>query len=169
MTTKPRAYAGIGSRTTPPEIQDFMTAAAQQLSTHDIILRSGAADGADAAFERGADPRLKEIYLPWGGFNGSNSKLANILPGAFALAEQFHPGWHKLNQAVRKLMARNVHQVFGKNLDDPVVFVLCWTEGGKGHGGTGQALRIANFYEIPIFDFGAASVAEIERGVTQLI
>lgn len=164
-----RAYAGIGARITPPEIQDFMTAAAIQLSSHDMVLRSGGADGADLAFERGADPTKKEIYLPWGGFNGNRSKLVLEDPRAFEIAAQYHPKWLRLNQAVQKLMARNVYQLLGRNLDDPVRFVLCWTEGGKGMGGTGQALRIARDINIPVFDMGATSIAEIEAGVTQLI
>lgn len=31
---------------------------------------------------------------------------------------------------------------------------ICWTKNGSGQGGTGQALRIAKAYNIPIFDAG---------------
>jgi hypothetical protein len=30
--------------------------------------------------------------------------------------------------------------------------VVCWTKDGKSSGGTGQALRIAEYYSIPIFN-----------------
>jgi cell division GTPase FtsZ len=55
---------------------------------------------------------------------------------------------------VRKLHARNAMIVLGKNLDDPVDFIICWTPGGTGSGGTGQALRIARAYGIPVYDLG---------------
>lgn len=59
------AYAGIGARNTPEDILPYMVGAAQQLEAFGLILRSGAAEGADAAFEAGVrDPENKEIYLP---------------------------------------------------------------------------------------------------------
>ena len=39
-------------------------------------------------------------------------------------------------------------------MNTPSDFVICWTKGGKGQGGTGQALRLARDYNIPIFDCG---------------
>ncbi|NMA16004.1 MAG: hypothetical protein GX935_02005, partial [Erysipelotrichia bacterium] len=33
-------------------------------------------------------------------------------------------------------------------------FIICWTKNGSGSGGTGQAIRIAKAYDIPIFDAG---------------
>lgn len=83
-------YAGIGSRNTPADILDLMTHLARRLDSRGYTLRSGGADGADAAFERGA------------------------------------------------------------MLDTPSEFILCWTEHGSGKGGTGQALRIAATYNIPV-------------------
>lgn len=73
---------------------------------------------------------------------------------AFEIAEKFHPYWHNLKQGARKLQARNSHQVLGWNLENPSDFIICWTKNGSGKGGTGQALRIAKHYNIPIFDCG---------------
>lgn len=147
-------YAGIGSRQTPHIILDEMILIAKQLAQKGHILRSGGADGADTAFESGCDlvNGKKEIYLPWKGFNGNNSDLYSIKVQALLLAEKFHPRWDKLNQAAQKLMARNCYQVLGYNLDDPVDFIVCWTKDGKASGGTGQAIRIANYYKIPVYN-----------------
>ena len=49
-------------------------------------------------------------------------------------------------------MTRNTFQVLGKNLVNPSKFILCWTPNGKITGGTGQALRIAEHFEIPIIN-----------------
>lgn len=150
-------YAGIGSRETPENVMEIFRDIAELMDTkYDFILRSGHADGADIAFEQGCDRVYggKEIYLPWSGFNGSDSKLVVKDIRAFEIAEKFHPYWHNLKDGAKKLQARNSHQVLGEDLETPSSLVLCWTKNGKGSGGTGQAIRIANEYNIPVFDAG---------------
>lgn len=175
--TQVKAYAGIGSRETPEEILELMTYMAQELSSQGLILRSGGAEGADTAFELGAEPGTKEIYLPWDGFNErwateegvfnqSRSELEEI---AMGMASHFHPRWDRCGYGTRKLMARNVHQVIGKDLLSPCLFILCWTRGGTGLGGTGQALRIARELGIPVYDLGVMSLEEVSEGVTETL
>ena len=151
-----KTYAGIGSRSTPNEIKSLMFFAAKFLSRKGYTLRSGGADGADLAFEIGVNSvnGMKEIYLPWKGFNNSNSTLVVKEGEAYEIAEKFHPYWHNLKPGARKLQARNSHQVLGYDLKTPSNFVLCYTPKGSRKGGTGQALRIADEYGIEIFDFG---------------
>ena len=148
-------YAGIGSRETPKEFLDLFTRVAKYLSTKDCVLRSGGAKGSDQAFESGAIH--KEIYLPWKGFEGNNSNLIVKDERAFEIAEKYHPRWNYLSQGAQKLQARNSHQILGHDLNSPSDFVICWTKGGKGDGGTGQAIRIAKDYNIPVFDCGKYS------------
>ena len=148
-------YAGIGSRETPKEFLNLFTRVAKYLSTKRCVLRSGGAKGADQAFELGAIN--KEIFLPWKGFEGSNSNLVVQDGKAFDIAAKYHPRWNYLSQGAKKLQVRNSCQVLGRDLESPSDFVICWTKGGKGNGGTGQALRIAKDYNIPIFDCGKYS------------
>ena len=68
------------------------------------------------------------------------------------LASKFHPAWNKLSQGAKKLIARNGYQVLGKDLNDPVELVVCWTQDGKVQGGTAQAIKIANYCYIPVFN-----------------
>lgn len=146
-------YAGIGSRSTPPHITAGLTRIAERLATRGFTLRSGAAEGADASFEKGAV--LKEIFIPWKGFNGSTDGIvAPITTEAVSLTRAAHPAYDRLSPAVRRLMIRNAYQVLGADLNSPVAFVLCWTPGGRGEGGTGQAIRIAKAAGIPVFDLG---------------
>mgnify|MGYP000881575594 FL=1 len=149
-------YAGIGSRETPTEILNLFESIGYYLAQNNFILRSGHAKGADQAFECGCDKAngKKEIYLPWKGFEDSNSNLIVQQGKAYEIAEKFHPYWHNLSEGAKKLQARNSHQILGKDLNTPCQFVVCWTKSGKGKGGTGQAIRIAKHYEIPIFDAG---------------
>jgi hypothetical protein len=148
-----KAYSGIGSRKTPLDILFQMTKVASFLEKHGYVLRSGGADGADKAFEEGvSDLTMKNIYLPWKGFNNNASQLYKITKKAMDLAKEFHPSWEYLSDAAKLLMARNGYQVLGESLHDPVEFIICYTPHGKAEGGTGQALRIAQHYKIPIFN-----------------
>lgn len=140
------AYAGIGSRETPQFYLDLMTKAAQFLNKRGFILRSGGAIGADSAFEAGAGI-LKEIYYANPHGNDEQARL---------IAEKFHPAWDKCSEYARKLHTRNVFQIYGKDISNPVFtkFVIYYTKNGSGQGGTGQAIRIAKANNIPIFDMG---------------
>lgn len=158
-------YTGIGSRQTPSTMLPIMRNIAAELGRYGYILRSGGADGADAAFEEGCDSvqGKKEIYIPWEGFNNKrsgNGVICHTSPEAFDLAAQYHPAWHRCTAGAHLLHARNGFQVLGKALCEPTDFIICWTPGGYGSGGTGQALRIATAWKIPVFDLGGPRVLE---------
>lgn len=153
-------YAGIGSRETPKDVCFLMTAIAKRLASLGYTCNSGGADGADAAFERGAVIN-RQIFLPWDGFNGRNIQNLTKLHGEGSylvppfngdLVRKYHPKPDALSDAGWKFMSRNSYQVLGKDLNTPVEFVLCWTKDGKASGGTSQAMRIAKDYNIPIFN-----------------
>lgn len=158
-------YAGIGSRKTPSNIIKIMERVGEFLATKGYTLRSGAAKGADAAFERGCD-RVegdKEIYLPWERFENHSSKLyfkkspiKEMKEKAFKLSEKYHPSWDNCSYGAKCLLARDAFQVLGSDLKSPVRFVVCWTPSvwkpGTKAGGTSQALRIAYDKDIRIFN-----------------
>ena len=144
-------YAGIGSRETPRSILDLMTAIARKLEALGYTLRSGGATGADTAFEEGVE-RLKEIYYDY-----------DATSEAIEYASQFHPAWHNCRSGGRKLHGRNSMILLGRKLDTPVRFVICWTKDGKASGGTGQAIRIAEGCNIPVFNlFNANAIDRLE-------
>ena len=150
-------YAGIGSRTTPPDVLEIMSRTATILSQNGYVLRSGGASGADTAFEKGSTS--SEVYLPWTKFNGNCSHLI-VTDAAIAMAAEYHPLWDRLPRTVRMLMGRNCHQILGMNLNAPVKFVLCYTPDGcessrnrtSKTGGTGLAISVADAHKIPIFN-----------------
>lgn len=158
-------YAGIGSRETPAPILEQMEGLGRYFSGM-YTLRSGAADGADMAFETGcnagslAGPGEKQIFLPWPGFNRRSHTNPNerpklfygVGPNALAMASQFHPAWGRCSQGAQKLHARNCYQVLGPKLDTPCSFIVCWTRDGGLTGGTAQAMRIAIHHRIPIYN-----------------
>ena len=175
-------YAGIGSRGTPSYILNIMINLGSYLYEQGWTLRSGAAEGADSAFELGHDhvatePR-KEIYIPWKNFNWSNSPLHRenvpFTDQEMLFAGRFHPAWHKCSPSARLLHARNTRQILGcEQLHGPVVvpskFVVCWTKDGKLQGGTAQALRIAEAMGVKIFNLGKPSNShELEAIIHEL-
>jgi hypothetical protein len=151
-------YAGIGSRETPKDILHEMFIIATELAGR-WVLRSGYADGADSAFSNGAllQGGEVEIFVPWPGYNGAPKDDPSIIvppmtPRLLAIAEMHHPAWDRCSQGAKKLHARNGCQILGLDLNTPVDMVICWTKGGLRQGGTGQALRLAKYWDIPIFD-----------------
>lgn len=168
---KRRCYAGLGSRETPADILRTMEALGTRLAVLGWTLRSGAADGADVAFERGCDLKYgdKEIYLPWRGFNGHTSPLGEPTRAAFTLAREVHPAWDRLTEGGQKLHARNCHQVLGVSLQAPVEFVVCWTPRGEITGGTATAIRLAGKYAIPLFNLAKCDARDIGDVVRRTI
>ena len=143
-----KAYTGIGSRTTPLEIQVTMTNIASWLEAKGYTLRSGGAKGADSAFEKCIKIN-KEIYY---------ASDANEL--SMTIAAKYHPAWDKVGEYAKKLHARNAFQILGASLNDPVDFVICWTSCGcESHstrtmatGGTGTAISIASMNGIRVYN-----------------
>lgn len=141
-----KTYAGIGSRKTPPDVLEKMTLIAKDLGQKGFQLRSGGAAGADNAFERGAilGNTKPTIYVP--GYPGPNWWAD--------LAKRYHPVWDRLGDYAKQCHTRNVGILLGQNILEvqSVNFIICWTKNGGVEGGTGQALRIAQGFGIPIFN-----------------
>lgn len=136
-------YAGIGSRETPPNILSIMKDLAYVLATKGRILRSGGAVGADTWFETGCDLAggNKEIYY-----------AQDATPESMEEASDVHPNWGTCNEYVRKLHGRNAMIILGNNLETPVSYVVCWTSNGLDKCGTGLGIRLANKYDIPVYN-----------------
>lgn len=152
-----RCYAGIGSRTLNHPEHEIIANIAKNLSQRGFWLYSGHADGADITFEKNSSSGV--IWLPWKGFNSKHDLLPEM---KYRLVERtteteesvnrFHPAPHTLSSGVRKLMMRNYHQIMGSVEFPCVKFVVCCADPQDGgvKGGTGQAVRIANFHKIPV-------------------
>lgn len=179
-------FTGIGSRKTPHNILNLMYKIGYKLAQRNFILRSGGANGADNVFEKayvnaqtkfGYKPDNKEIYLPWDGFNNKrkNHKNGYYIPENFdnyneaeIITKRHHPYFYSLTTGQKLLMVRNTYQILGQKLreKEKTKFVVCWTPDGcsgstsrtKHTGGTGQAISIANFYNINIYNLYWVSV-----------
>src|SRR3990167_3476548 len=146
----------IGSRKTPSQILTEMIKIGSFCKEHEIIVRSGHAEGADWAFEKGAQ-QLCIAYIPWESFNREWKSQAKKVcidmdDKVRDIVKRYHPAPDKLSSGAWKLMTRTCYQVLGPFLDDPSNAIICWTADGLENGGTSQALRIARAYNIPIFN-----------------
>ena len=165
-------YTGIGARKTPPVILKAMHSMARFMASHDHTLRSGGAPGANTAFEEGSgvlQSGPKEIYLPYKAFNRNWSSLFDSTLEARKIAKLFHPAWSNLSCRGRDFMGRNSYQILGLDLKTPTDFVICWTPEGKVTGGTGQALRMALHYEIPIVNLGLLNLREANDKIEEIM
>ncbi len=149
-------YTGIGSRDTPSGICGIMTNVATKLHDMGMILRSGAAVGADTAFENGVvDNSLKEIYLPWPGFEyrpDSEGFYCSYTDQHKDIAKSVHTGFLFLSKKIKSMHTRNVAQILGRDCETPTNFVVCWTCGGRLIGGTATAIKIAYKNSIPVYN-----------------
>jgi len=147
---------GIGSRETPFQILSEMQKIGFEIANRGGFIRSGHADGADYAFEKGAKKHCI-VYLPWPGFNKKRALVGHpvVIKQSAELdsyVEKYHPAPRNLGKAGWNFMRRNATQVLGKKLNNPSKAIICWTKDGKDSGGTGQALRIAQDCNIPIIN-----------------
>lgn len=158
-----KIYTGIGSRNTPIEIAILMTKIATYLERKGYTLRSGGANGADVAFEKGVkNSRNKEIYLPDIGFNKNTSNLCHVRPEAMCMSSYHHEYWKGFKDYTKKLMGRNAYQVLGYDLNMPTDFIICYTQDGCEHsdtrtmatGGTGLAISIGTQLNIKVYNLG---------------
>lgn len=159
-------YTGIGSRNTPSDILLIMSSIGK-LFNDTYTLRSGGAEGADKAFEKLVTN--KDIFLPWKGFNNNLSELYDQTELSSVIAREHLPHYQYIKHSFKKLMNRNVHQVLGMNCDRYSDFVICWTPDGAEKydevsnvtGGTGLAIKIADHYNIPVYNLKNQNTIEM--------
>jgi hypothetical protein len=175
-------FGGMGSRATPPKIQNQIVAYSRRLTSAGYVARSRASDGADLAFERGAGDR-KEIWLPWAGFEDRTPDDRRVFvatpeqeAGAVEIASRIHPTWEKV--AVRRgsvsTHASNVIAVLGPDLTQPVDFLVLWAPvvGDSVDGDARTSYEAAKLKNIPTFNLNVPEQLEafeqllstVERG-----
>lgn len=139
-----------------------------QLESMGYTLRSGNADGSDSYFASGVEENA-QIWLPWDNYNldyqTKRPKHQYITidendKDAYDSVDEFHPAPQHLTPKSRLLMMRNYRILMGKDSPNSE-FVIAWTKDGKDSGGSGQLLRIAKHYDIPIFNLHSMSWTEI--------
>ena len=96
-------WTGVGSRATPADVLTVMERFAGVMARQGYTLRSGHAEGADRAFERGAYVAggKADVYLPWANFGVRDYKGS---PGAPVLGNAIVRPANELEANYRKLV-----------------------------------------------------------------
>ena len=63
--------------------------------------------------------------------------------------------YNRCNPYALSMHKRNIPQILGDTLNNPVDAVLCWTPNGSVVGGTATAIKLAQQNNIPIFNLGS--------------
>ena len=146
-------YAGIGSRKTPGPILKVMKEIAIYLAECGYGLRSGAAKGADTAFEQGCDlvKGHKSIFKSGDAADWAYEEVKLYFP-----VDRNPKHFDRWKPYIKGLLARNMMQIFGPDAASPVDFVVCWTPSTNylksDCGGTGYAIRAALANDIEVYN-----------------
>lgn len=153
----------IGSRETPKPVLDKMTEVAAWMMRTGIIVRSGAAGGADSTvneayklnYEQNRMQQMPEVYIPWAGFGkdiqyGINYIVKGDDVEARTIAKTIHPAWERCSRGVQALHTRNVCQILGADIKTPSTVVLYWCKekAGRPTGGTATAVNLAKYHNV---------------------
>jgi len=143
MTTNqsPRV-AFIGSRAAPPQVLATGRCLAR------IVHRAGYAlvSGGAAGFDTVVDGIPGVIVYPPG-----HKQHTPAHDKAMDIVLSLHPAPDRARKYGRYL-ARDVFIITGDAFDALVWAVVCWTPDGKDSGGTGNGIRVANHYNVPVFN-----------------
>ena len=150
-------YAGLGAKNITDDIADAMADISAELESQGWILRTNGMEGSSEAFLEGiTDPTTVELYLPWDGYNDFESPWDKPKAGAYEIGFLVHPNWGSLKESTRKANANLSHVIFGEDTypGSAVDFMICYTENAECTGLTGQAIRVADYGLIPVFNLG---------------
>jgi hypothetical protein len=111
----------------------------------------------DTAFATGVDDV--------GGFIESYRPEDVDNPRAFEIAREHHPRWNCLSHYVKRLMARNVQIILGRDIARPVDMVLYWNPIDTKRGGTLFGLRVAAAHDIPINRIDSPVIVSVVSGL----
>lgn len=173
-------YTGVGSRSTPVDIQRKMSKIASELDKLGFILRSGGAMGADQAFEHGVLLNIrKEIYYAYHYYKNDIKYLYDFsrLQETREIVKLTHPTWNYLSEYAKALHTRNYFQVNGVNGSQLSQFLICYTPDGcesvktrhVSTGGTATAIVIAEMLEIPVYNLcNEERIKDVEELILKL-
>ncbi len=155
-------YTGVGSRETPTYVKTLMTGVARMLEGKGYTLRSGGAKGADYAFEIGTStPDIYSVSKKHKPVSGKPSIIPD-LEKYRELAKKCCLHYNNIHsQYAKDLHTRNICQVIGHH--EGIVrsdFLLAYTLNGDYVGGTTTAIRCAERFDVPVFNFGTYDCIE---------
>ena len=159
-----RIITVIGSRKTPLIYLEKLEDIAKECADSGGWVRSGHAEGADYAAEKGAGKRCI-VYMPWRNFNSQLPMLGqpyyekgDTPDWVLDLVWNIHPNPEALNRTTWLFHCRNMYQILGTTGFQPTSAVYYWApmSGLNPVGGTRSAVTLARYMGIPTFNVETA-------------
>lgn len=159
-----KSVALIGSRKAPQDVLDIQTSIGNRLSCLGVKGYSGGAPGSDYAFMKEYNKDLRNVIIPYNGFNGHYRDTGIYVFTDFddevklkseKLARYFFKNYDERTEVVKHLQCRNMMQILGTSLDTKVDSVIFWApENSKGviKGGTRTAVYLARYLGIKTYN-----------------
>lgn len=151
-------YAGFGHDLTPEPILHMMENFGILAEKFGWTLRTGGHGDAARAFERHVHYLNKEVYLPWGAYQGNRSHRTKPRALGSQIMNDIQPGFDDLSEGAKKFHLCNVQIVLGDLFETPAQFVLTW--GATDHNVYTSAVRLAEQRGIPVFNLADPNVDE---------
>lgn len=116
--------------------------------------------------------KFVEVYLPWRGFNESDSKHTFNTATSKEIARTNFLGWEKIPDSVKAILASQVRLVFGDKNNSIILCLITWSKDGasrsaevtKDTGRSGFIIKVAATYSFPVVNISKeSSGSEIER------
>lgn len=167
-----RYWTGVGSRSITKEEQELAVYVAETITRRfGMVLRSGAAEGADTAFQKGVcnvNPKYCQIWTPWNNFRPKEqhtgfpscsyttptTEMFEKAREAF-ISTGIIPWFDRMKQGAQKLHGRNFYQVrggYGEPLSKVCIYIADEDDNGEVSGGTRSAVLLARHYKIPTYN-----------------
>lgn len=152
-------YAGFGHDQTPEAVQHIMRNFGTMAESLGWTLRTGGHGLAAKAFEDGVKHYLnKEVYLPWGAYQGNKSHRTKPRALGSQIMNDIQPGFDDLSEGAKKFHLCNVQIILGDHFETPAAFVLTW--GAVDNHCYTSAVRLAEQRNIPVFNLADPHVDE---------
>lgn len=110
-----------------------------------------------------------EVYIPWRNFNEINSKHYFNTATSKDLARKHFPGYDRITDAVKAMLARNVRMIFGDNNKSIALCLITWSKDGasrisevtKETGKSSFIIRLASSYGFPVINIAKQTAKNI--------
>lgn len=162
-------YIGVGS-SAPDSVINRAIRAATGLAQWHYKLRSDGELGISSIFEKHSPDA--EIYIPYKHYNEHQSPLYKSSREAEYIASKHHLAYDGLSQEQRRFFNRYSHVVLGKDLREPALFALIYTEDAveslkdrtSKTGYMGQIISLCQALSIPVYNLAREdSLSRMEK------
>ena len=161
----------------PPEAKNSLYNIASKLINKKITVRVNGDDKDFCNKLMSLSSQFVEVYIPWKGFNDTESKhYWNTITAKHIAQQNFGNAWEKIPDSVKALMARNVRMIFGDKNNSIMLCLITWSKDAasraaevtKDTGRSAFIIKTASSYSFPVVNIskpGAENILEKSFGL----